>query len=159
MKLSSHGLTPALSLAGIRSLVRFGNLVRPLAHPVLYLRKETCKAIPKYISKRTSYLQVCLAFHPYPHLIRTVFNLWRFGPPRNFTPASPWTWIDHLVSGLLNATDRPVQTRFRYGYTYRLNLAALNNSLTHYAKGTRSQLQKIAPTACKQTVSGTISLP
>ena len=33
---------------------------------------------------------------------------------------------------------RPVQTRFRYGYTYRLNLAALNNSLTHYAKGTRS---------------------
>ena len=75
MELSSHGLTPALSLAGIRSLVRFGNPLGPLAHPVLYLRKETCKAIPKYISKRTSYLQVCLAFHPYPHLIRTVFNL------------------------------------------------------------------------------------
>ena len=127
-------------LTGIRSLVRFSNLVRPLAHPVLYLRQETHKAIPKYISKRTSYLQVCLAFHPYPHLIRTVFNLWRFGPPRDFTLASPWTWIDHLVSGLLNATCRPVQTRFRYGYTYRLNLATLSNSLTHYAKGTRSQI-------------------
>ena len=53
---------------------------------------------------------------------------------------------------------RPIQTRFRYGYTYRLNLATLSNSLTHYAKGTRSH-QKGAPTACKQTVSGTISLP
>ena len=34
---------------------------------------------------------------------------------------------------------RPVKTRFRCGYTSRLNLAALSNSLTHYAKGTRSQ--------------------
>ena len=39
---------------------------------------------------------------------------------------------------------RPVQTRFRYGYTYRLNLAALSNSLTHYAKGTRSH-SKVLP--------------
>ncbi len=75
MELSSHGLTPRFSLTGIRSLVRFGNPVGPLAHPVLYLRQETSKAIPKYISERTSYLQVCLAFHPYPQLIRTVFNL------------------------------------------------------------------------------------
>ena len=142
-KLISRSLTPIIKVDGIRSLVRFGNLVRPLAHPVLYLRQETYKAIPKYISERTSYLQVCLAFHPYPHLIRTVFNLWRFGPPRDFTLASPWTWIDHLVSGLFNTTWRPVKTRFRYGYTYRLNLAALNNSLTHYAKGTRSQDPKI----------------
>ena len=27
------------ALTGIRSLVGFGNLVRPLAHPVLYLRQ------------------------------------------------------------------------------------------------------------------------
>jgi hypothetical protein len=74
-ELSSRGLTPVFSLFGIRSLIRFCNLVRPLAHSVLYLQKETYEAIPKYISERTSYLQVCLAFHPYPHLIRTVFNL------------------------------------------------------------------------------------
>ena len=117
--------------------------MRPLAHPVLYPREETCEAIPKYISERTSYFQVCLAFHPYPHLIPIVFNLYGFGPPRDFTHASPWTWIDHLVSGLLNATHRPIQTRFRYGYTLRLNLATLNNSLTHYAKGTRSHYQRI----------------
>ncbi len=37
--LSGH-LTPAIQLNGIRSLVRFGNLVRPLAHPVLYPRQS-----------------------------------------------------------------------------------------------------------------------
>ena len=32
----------------------------------------------------------------------------------------------------------PIQTRFPYGYTLRLNLATTHNSLAHYAKGTRS---------------------
>ena len=36
MELSSHSLTPGIKVNGIRSLVRFGNLVGPLAHPVLY---------------------------------------------------------------------------------------------------------------------------
>jgi hypothetical protein len=119
-------------------LIRVGNLVGPLTYSVLYPRYLLCKAIPKYISGRTSYFRVCLAFHPYPQLIRAVFNLQRFGPPRDFTHASPWPWIAHPVSGLLRTTIRPVKTRFRYGYTSRLNLAAQSNSLTHYAKGTRS---------------------
>ena len=64
--------------------------------------------------------------------------------------------------------NRPIKTRFRYGYTWRLNLATQSNSLTHYAKGTRSNLRSkgqtfnnlnSSSTACKQTVSGTISLP
>ena len=105
---------------------------------MLYPRYLICKAIPKYISGRTSYFQVCLAFHPYPQLIRAVFNLQRFGPPRDFTHASPWPWIDQPVSGMLRATQRRIRTRFRSGFTSRLNLAAQNNSLTHYAKGTRS---------------------
>ena len=45
-------------LTGIRSLVGFGNLVGPLAHPVLYLRWYSREAIPQYISGRTSYLRV-----------------------------------------------------------------------------------------------------
>ena len=43
------------ALTGIRSLVGFGNLVGPLAHPVLYLRNESPEASPKAISGRTSY--------------------------------------------------------------------------------------------------------
>ena len=73
------------------------------------------------------------------------------------TAPSPWPWIDRPVSGLLLATIRPIQTRFPYGYTYRLNLATNHNSLTHYAKGTRSLRR--APTVCRHTVSGSISSP
>jgi hypothetical protein len=79
----SHSRT---SRTGIRSLVDFGNPVRPLDHPVLYLLLETSEAVPQYISGRTSYLQVRLAFHPYPQLIPAVFNRHGFGPPSGDYP-------------------------------------------------------------------------
>ena len=53
---------------------------------------------------------------------------------------------------------RPIQTRFRYAYTYRLKLAAYIKSLTHYTRGTLSG-DKPPSTACRHSVSGTISLP
>ena len=37
-------------------------------------------------------------------------------------------------------TIRPIQTRFRFAYTYRLKLACNTKSLTHYTKGTQSEL-------------------
>ena len=55
MKLSPHSLTPVLLIAGIRSLVEFGNLGRPLVHPDLYHRYGPHEASPKAISERTSY--------------------------------------------------------------------------------------------------------
>ena len=67
--LITRSLSPTLWGYGIRSLVGFGSLVGPLAHSVLYLHNRTWEAIPKYISGRTSYFQVCLAFHSYPQLI------------------------------------------------------------------------------------------
>ena len=57
----------------------------------------------------------------------------------------------------MQRTERPVQTRFRCASTYRLKLARYTKSLTHYTKGTWSPLQ--APTVCRQSVSGTLSLP
>ena len=74
------------------------------------------------------------------------------------TPPSTCPWLDHPVSGLMRATRRPIQTRFRYASTYRLKLAAHTKSLTHYTKGTPS-LHKEAPTVCRHSVSGTLSLP
>ena len=100
---------------GIRSLMGFGNPVRPLALSVLYPQGLTRDASPQTISGRTSYLQVRLAFHPYPQLIQCFFNNNRFGPPHEVNHASAWPWIDHLVSGLLIQTKRPIQTRFRCG--------------------------------------------
>ena len=54
---------------------------------------------------------------------------------------------------------RSIKTRFLYGSPLSVNLATKSNSLTHYTKGTQSHVRKHAPTACTQTVSGSISLP
>src|SRR6201994_472570 len=58
---------------------------------------------------------------------------------------------------------RPIQTRFRYGYPTRVNLATYRNSQAHSSKGTRSLHARHkdwhAPTACRHTGSGTISRP
>jgi hypothetical protein len=55
MKLSPHSLTPVLLVLGIRSLVEFGNLERPLVQSVLYHQDGPHEASPKAISERTSY--------------------------------------------------------------------------------------------------------
>ena len=73
------------------------------------------------------------------------------------TSPSTCSWLDHPVSGLEQRTERPVQTRLRCAYAYRLKLARYSKSLTHNTKGTPSPLR--APTVCKHTVSGAISLP
>ncbi len=111
---------------GIRSLMGFSNLVRPLALSVLYPYGLNSEASPRTISRRTSYLWVRLAFHPYPQLIQRFCNNDRFGPSRKFSCASAWPWIDHPVSGLILQTlERPIQTRFRSGSGFfALNLPA-----------------------------------
>jgi hypothetical protein len=80
------------------------------------------------------------------------------------TAPSACPWLAHPVSGLVLVTARPVQTRFRCAYAFRLKLATKINSLTHYAKGTPSrrlvaEATRTAPTACRHPVSGSLSLP
>ena len=106
-----------------------------------------------------------MAFHPYPQLIRAVFNPQRFGPPPGVTPASPWPWIDRFGFG--SAPTYSV-ARFRLAFASAPALKALtshvrSNSPDHNAKGTPSRLSwpkgpPIAPTACMHTVSGSFSL-
>ena len=96
----------------------------PLVQTVLYLHHSYSEASPKAISERTSYLQVRLEFHLYPHLIPAFFNIHGFGPPVRFTAPSTWTWVGHLVSGLRQRTISPysdsLSLRLR---TFLLNLA------------------------------------
>jgi hypothetical protein len=107
-----------------------------------------------------------LAFHPYPQLIPSVFNLSGFGPPRGLTRASPWPWVDHSASGPEHTTTPP----HNGGYAlFRLAFAAATppgltsrhvpDSQAHSSKGTPSPHQRRALTACRHTVSGTLSLP
>ena len=138
MRLISHCLTPIKQLSGIQSLIGFGNLSTPSPFsalpPVI-----SYEASPKAISGRTSYLRVRLEFLRYPHLITTLFNGCVFGPPRDFTHASSWTWIGHPVSGLLAQTYRPFQTWFPFGFgTQYLNLACTCNSPDRSTKSTMS---------------------
>ncbi len=107
-----------------------------------------------------------MAFHPYPQLIPQFFNIGGFGPPRGISRASSWPWIDHLASGLPHATQFAL-LRLAFATASllsRLTLQRRSNSPAHYAKGTPSGLRKLEspgrpPTACRHTVSGTISLP
>ena len=108
-----------------------------------------------------------MAFHPYPQLIPSVFNLSGFGPPQHLTAASPWPWVDHSASGPEHTTT-PTP---RSGYAlFRLAFAAATppgltsrhvpDSQAHSSKGTPSPHHKWrALTACRHTVSGTLSLP
>ena len=132
----------------------------PHPNSALPLSAQYRRAAPQCISGRTSYLRFRLAFHPYPHVIRAVCNPHRFGPPRAVMHASPCTWVAQAVSGLPLATAR-FHTRFRSGYAY--------NWLNRPRRATRRIILQKArrqagllpgpPTACKHTVSGSISLP
>ena len=126
-------------LYGIRSLIGFGKRYAPAAIQCSTSIRLFHEASPKAISGRTSYLRVRLEFLRYPQFITTVFNRYVFGPPRDFTHASSWTWIGHPVSGLLYATMRPIQTRSPSGSgALHLNLAAYSNSPARSTKSTRS---------------------
>ena len=117
------------------------------------------EASPKAISRRTSYIPVRLEFLRYPQVIPDYFNRRGFGPPQRFTAASACSWIGHQVSGLRHATFRPLQTRFRFGsVTLSLNLATQRNSPARSTKSTTSHACG-ALSACKHTVSGSLSLP
>ena len=48
-----------------------------------------------------------MAFHPYPQLIRKLFNVYRYGPPRCVTTPSTWPWVDHQVSRQQPLTKPP----------------------------------------------------
>ena len=99
-----------------------------------------------------------MAFHPYPQVIPSVFNRSGFGPPQSLTSASACPWIDHPASRLRQTTKRHLKGSLSLRLVSKLNLAAHRNSLAHSTKGTPSHHEG-APTACRHTVSGTISLP
>ena len=84
-----------------------------------------------------------MAFHPYPQLIRVIFNSQRFGPPPGITPASTWPWIDRVGFG---STPTYLSAHFRLAFASATVLKTLtshvrSNSPDHNAKGTQSPPQ------------------
>ena len=159
-ELISRCLTPGKHLIGIWSLISLRGITSPCAIQSSTPNKLLTEANPKAISRRTSYLRFRLEFLRYPQVITYYFNRSVFGPPRCVTTASTCSWIGQSVSGLCHATKIAL---FKLAFA----TAPLLNSLTSLHNITRRPvLQKVryhtissALSACKHTVSGTISLP
>ena len=64
-------------------MVEFSRLT-PLSPSSALPPQDYVEAAPKYISGRTSYLRVRLAFHPYPQLIPAFCTRHGFGPPPRY---------------------------------------------------------------------------
>ena len=108
-----------------------------------------------------------MAFHPYPQVIRAVFNPHRFGPPLGVTRASPCSWVDRPGFGSTPKNSVALVTGLAFAVAPLVtSLASLlsSNSPDHNAKGTQSvatqaEAQAQPPTACERAVSGSVSLP
>ena len=101
-----------------------------------------------------------MAFHPYPKVIPSVFNRSGFGPPRGLTPASACPGVAHPASRRRRATHiRPVRTCFRCGSVFPLTSPHTATRWLILQKARRHSVKDTAPTACRHTVSGAVSLP
>ena len=104
-----------------------------------------------------------MAFHRYPKLIQELFNVQRFGPPRGFTRASAWPWIDHSASRLIHKTRALLRLAFAapphvncLSLLCRLSRRLIIQKARRQASNT--EVSYSPPTACRYAVSGTISL-
>ncbi len=114
--LITHRLTPGYESMAFGVYLNSVTQDGPLVQIVLYLHDPNSEASPKAISERTSYLQVRLEFHRYPHLIPAIFNLHGFGPPVFFYRTFNLDMDRSPGFGSITSySKRPFQTRFRYG--------------------------------------------
>ena len=142
-KLSPRRLTHPPSVLAFAVGLRLVTSVWPRPHPALYLQHAALwVAVPQYISGRTSYLRVRLAFHPYPQVLPQFCNTGGCEPRRSFTFASLCSWVAHTVSGRMPATRRLLQTRLPCGSPALtlVNQATDMHSPDHSTKGTPSVL-------------------
>ena len=101
-----------------------------------------------------------MAFHPYPQLIPSVFNLSGFGPPQSYLR------FNLAMGRSLRFGSRPSDSFALFGLAFAtasphgLTSPLSTNSQAHSSKGTPSPHTKgEAPTDCRHTVSGSISSP
>ena len=99
-----------------------------------------------------------MAFHPYPQVIRILFNGNRFGPPAPVTAPSACPGVDHKVSRPPPPTPRPIRTRFRSGSGTQVPYPRRRRATRRLIMQKARRHPKGAPTACRRTVSGTLSL-
>ena len=138
----------------------FSNLVGPLAQSVLYPRQSYPRLALKLFRGEpaiSGFDWYFTATHSSSHSFSTL--MW-FGPPRAFKRVSPWPWVGHSSFGSMAGNSFALlRLAFATAPDLKvLNLAADHNSPVHSSIGTPSSLLGTS-TACRRTVSGSISLP
>ena len=110
----------------------------------------TLEAIPRYISRRTSYHRVRLEFLSHPPLISECCTAREFGPSPAFLRGSSWRWIAHPVSGYVRATNRPFRLAFATPPGHRpLSSRHASYSQAHSSIGTQSPVHSTGSTKSK----------
>ena len=101
-----------------------------------------------------------MAFHSYPHVIRKLFNAYRFGPPESVTSPSACTRVDHSVSRL---PPRTITALFGLAFASAPCLKHLASPVTETRRFIMQKARRrciyTAPTACRHMISGSVSLP
>ena len=107
---------------------------------MLYLHYSTPEASPKAISGRTSYLQVRLAYHPYPQFIPSLLQQWKVRASTRVYPRFTLT-MGSSPGFVSNPCDSYALFRLAFAAApgvRSLNLATKINSPAHSPKGTPS---------------------
>ena len=99
-----------------------------------------------------------MAFHPYPQVIRILFNGNRFGPPAPVTAPSACPGVDHKVSRPPPRTQGPIRTRFRSGCAHQCACPRPRRATRRLIMQKARRHPQRAPTACRHMVSGSLSL-
>ena len=110
-----RSLTPRLSVNGILGLLRVGKI--SLAESIQYLTSiNYCLRLHLYALRGEPAIPGFVWYFASIHSSSDSFaTLISSGLHFEIIEASPWPWIAHPASGLIRATNRPIQTRFRYG--------------------------------------------
>jgi hypothetical protein len=165
MELIPHSLTAAFSLTGIRSLADFSKLVGPLGHPVALPPARNTRRCTEMHFGENQLSRSLIGLSPLPTGHPPGFQPWwvrastrsypRFTLPMGRSLRFGSTACDSTaLLGLAFATASPHGLTSPHTITRRLILQKARSHFTHNPERSCN-----APTACRHTVSGTISPP
>ena len=118
MELISHSLTPEIKVNGIHSLVGVGNLVGPLAHPVLYLRYLISQGYTSIYFGENQLFPSLFSLSPLPTPHPKIFQYFLVRPSTRFYSRFALDMGRSLGFGsCAQQLFRPFKTRFRFGFT------------------------------------------
>lgn len=108
-------------------------VIRPNTKKLQYPKEISFNTTPKYLSQRTSYILVRLAFHPLAQVIQNYCNNYWFGPPKRYSLLFSLLMLRSLI---FESYSHKLYALFILGFPTPLKLAYMNNLQIHYTKGT-----------------------